>query len=343
MAEKQEQPYATLRVEYREMENIFFNILTRHGFSESKARTCAQVFTENSIDGVYTHGVNRFPRFVQYVKDGYVHADAEPVKSGGFGNIEQWNGNLGPGPLNALKATDRATELSAEHGMGCVALANTNHWMRGGWYGWRAAAKGFVFIGWTNTIANMPAWKASDSRLGNNPLVIAVPYQHEAIVLDMAMSQYSFGAIEQYKNKGQQLEVPGGYNKQGEMTKDPEAIFATQKGLPVGYWKGAGLALLLDILATILSGGNSTAAITGKGTEYAVSQVFIAIHLSALPNYQGIEQAINGIISDYHGSLTPHSERPVIYPGERVMYTRKENLARGIPVAQNVWREIKSL
>lgn len=343
MADIQEQPYETVRVGHAEMENIFFDILMRHGFSGSRARTCAQVFTENSIDGVYTHGVNRFPRFVQYVKDGYVQAAADPVKTGGFGNMEQWNGNLGPGPLNALQATDRAMALSAEHGMGCVALSNTNHWMRGGWYGWRAAAKGFVFIGWTNTIANMPAWKASDSRLGNNPLVIAVPYLNDAIVLDMAMSQYSFGAIEQYKNKGQQLEVPGGYDMQGEMTRDPKAIFASQKGLPVGYWKGAGLALLLDILATILSGGNSTAVITGKGTEFAVSQVFIAIHLAALPNFQGIEQAITGIISDYHGSHTPEGERPVIYPGERVMHTRKENLAQGIPVAQNVWRDIQSL
>jgi 3-dehydro-L-gulonate 2-dehydrogenase len=82
------------------------------------------------------------------------------------GGLEQWNGILGPGPLNAVYATERAMHLASAHGIGCVALGYTNHWMRGGYYGWQAAKKGFVFIGWSNTIANMPAWNAVDTRLG---------------------------------------------------------------------------------------------------------------------------------------------------------------------------------
>lgn len=335
--------YEEIRVMANDMQAEFQRILVTHGFDEEKARSCAEVFTQNSVDGIYTHGVNRFPRFIEYVSKGYVQVNEEPVKLSAFGSMEQWNGNLGPGPLNAIHATERAMEISKTFGMGCVAMRNTNHWMRGGLYGWKAAKAGFMFIGWSNTIANMPAWGASDSRLGNNPLVMAVPYQDEAIVLDMAMSQYSFGAMELQKNKNEQLAVAGGFDQQGNLTKDPVEILKTQRGLPIGYWKGAGLAFVLDIIATVLSGGDATRHITAKGIEYGVSQVFIAINLSALNNYDGMAGLISGIIEDYHQSVPLTEKDKIIYPGERVIQKRRDNLEKGVPVGKKIWEEIKRL
>lgn len=332
-----------IRIPAGDMQNMFYRILANNGFREDKAVTCAQVFTGNSIDGIYTHGVNRFPRFVQYVRDKFVLADHEPVLKNSAGSIEQWDGQTGPGPLNALFATDRVMELAGKNGIGCLALSNTNHWMRGGTYGWKAAKAGFVFIGWTNTIANMPAWGAVDGRLGNNPLVLAVPYYEEAIVMDMAMSQYSYGAMEQFSMKHQTLPVPGGYDQNGALSTDPAAILASQRSLPIGYWKGAGLSLLLDILAAILSGGNSTHEITARGTEYAVSQVFIAIDISFLHNHSSIQHTINQVILDYHASLPDKESGSIIYPGERVLNTRADNMQQGIPVNAGVWEDVKKL
>lgn len=340
--EYHDQPVPMVQVPVHEMETTFVRLLEKAGMETVKARRCAAIFTANSIDGVYSHGVNRFPRFVEYIRNGYVQPNKEPERTGAVGMIEQWDGRLGPGPLNAVMATERAMALARENGMGCVALANTNHWMRGGYYGWQAAQKGFVFIGWTNTIANMPAWKATENRLGNNPLVIAVPYQGEAVVLDMALSQYSFGAIEQAALQGRPLEVDGGYDTAGHLSRDPAAIRQSQKALPAGYWKGTGLALLLDILATILSGGQSTAAITEQGTEYGVSQVFMAIHISSLPNYPVIEAAIEQILADYHHVPVVPGEK-IVHPGERILRTRKQSREKGIPVVQSVWDAIKAL
>jgi 3-dehydro-L-gulonate 2-dehydrogenase len=333
----------TIRIPSAELQAAFHHILLKHGFNEDKALLCAEVFTANSVDGVYTHGVNRFPRFVRYVQDGFIKAGAEPVKVSASGCMEQWDGNLGPGPLSALKATERAMELSRQHGMGCVALKNTNHWMRGGLYGWKAAGAGYAFIGWTNTIANMPAWGAMDSRLGNNPLVMAVPFENDAIVLDMAMSQYSFGSIEMHRLKNRQLDFPGGFDKEGKITSDPSAIMETQRGLPIGYWKGAGLSLLLDILAAVLSGGDSTRTVTQKGTEYGMSQVFIAIYLPVMQHYATVSNTIRQIISDYHASVLQDAHGKILYPGERVKVTRKENLEKGVPVAMQVWNKIREL
>ncbi len=325
------------------MKAVFKSILLKYGFENDKAETCAAIFTANSVDGIYTHGVNRFPRFIEYIQKSYVDKDAMPSLQSKCGGIQQWNGNMGPGILNAIHATGIATVLANEFGIGCVALSNTNHWMRGGTYGWQAAKAGYVFIGWTNTTALMPAWGATDARLGNNPLVIAIPYKDEAIVLDMAMSQYSFGAMEQSVIRQEPLAVFGGFDTAGALTNDPSAIIQSQRPLPIGYWKGAGLSLLLDLLAAILSGGLATHQIKNKKAEVGLSQVFIAIDISKLGNSSAIAGIIENIINDYKQSVPAGEKDTITWPGERVLAARKKNLAHGIPVVTGIWQQILQL
>jgi len=332
----------TVLIQEGEMQNVFQQILLIYGFTESKAEKLAEIFTVNTVEGVYTHGVYRFPRFIGYVKKELVKKDAEPSFVSSFGGMEQWNGNLGPGPLNAIRATERAMQLSQQNGIGCVALANTNHWMRGGYYGWLAAKKGFAFIGWTNTLGIMPAWKALDSRLGNNPLVMGLPFNDEAIVLDMAFSQFSYGAMELAVMKNEELSVPGGFDKDGRLTKDPTAILESKRPLSIGYWKGAGLSLLLDVLATILSAGFSVAEISKQKGEISLSQVFICFDLTKLSNYSSIPVMLKNIIDDYKQSV-PDADAKIVYPGEGVVQKRQKNLREGIPVLQQKWEEILHL
>jgi 3-dehydro-L-gulonate 2-dehydrogenase len=332
----------TITVPAATMLQLFNAILLKQGFTPEKAMQCAEVFTNNSIDGVYTHGVNRFPRFIEYIQKGYIDIQAEPALKHHWGGVQQWDGRLGPGVLNAIHATNSAMQLAQHFGIGCVALSNTNHWMRGGSYGWQAAKAGFVFIGWTITTGLMPTWGAVDNKLGNNPLVIALPYEQEAIVLDMAMSQYSFGALELAAMKNEQLPVYGGFDVNGQLTTDPGAIRDSRRPLPIGYWKGAGLSLLLDILAAVLSGGLAVHEITQQPNEIAVSQVFIAIDTNKLGNHSSIAQVVKNIIGDYHQSK-PEGGQYISFPGERVMKTRQRNLANGIPVIKEVWEKILGL
>jgi 3-dehydro-L-gulonate 2-dehydrogenase len=326
-----------------QMKAEFLRILKSLGFTDEKADKCAEIFTLNSIEGVYSHGVNRFPRFVKNTREGFVKPHAEPSLVHKSGALEQWNGNLGPGPLNAIFATERAMTLASENGIGLLAMANTNHWMRGGTYGWQAARKGFVFISWTNTCPNMPAWGAKDPKLGNNPFVIAVPYKEEAIVLDFAMTQFSYGKMESYNNEGKSLPYPGGFNNQGELTAVPGEILESWRALPMGYWKGTGLSLLLDILAAILSGGRSTHEVETCNSEYNVSQVFIAIDLKGLKNFPSIQSSVSQVIADLHNSVPENENTRIRYPGESVIKIREENLNNGIPVNKDIWEKILSL
>jgi 3-dehydro-L-gulonate 2-dehydrogenase len=333
----------TLRIPYPELKSKFEQILLKQGLPASQARTCAEIFAINTLEGVYSHGVNRFPKFVEYLKAGYVKADSQAVCIQKARGLEQWDGQSGPGPVNAMVCVERTMELAREYGMGCVTLANTNHWLRGGTYGWKAAKAGFAYIAWSNTIANMPAWGAMDRKLGNNPIIIAVPHGEEAIVLDMALSQYSFGAMEIKKQKNEKLPLPGGYDKQGNLTTDPAAIMESWRPLPIGYWKGAGLSLLLDILATILTGGLSTTEITAQKFETRLSQVFIAVDLSKLHNYSSIAASLHTILADYAASIPEREGTRIRYPGEQVVEIRKENLEKGVPVLRSTWEKVEGL
>ncbi|QEM14149.1 3-dehydro-L-gulonate 2-dehydrogenase [Mucilaginibacter rubeus] len=327
-----------MRVPFQKLKAEFKRVLLTLGFTDGKAEIIASVFAENSRDGVYTHGLNRFPVFVNYIKNGLITIQADPVKVTGFGAIEQWDGNLGPGILNARFAMNRAIELAADNGIGCVALKNTNHWMRGGTYGWQAAEAGFISISFTNTIANLPPWGGISPRLGNNPLVIAVPRKNGHVVLDMAISQYAVGKLKQYKsNNNEALPLPGGYDEEGKLSTDAAAILKSQRLLPVGFWKGSGLSLVLDVLATVLSGGKSTAEITKSEHESGISQVFICIK----PNSSEQTESLIEEIVEYTKTSTPeHEGASISYPGEGTIKTREKNLTGGVPVDERIWNEV---
>ena len=214
--------------------------------------------------------------------------------------------------------------------------------MRGGSYGWQAADAGVIGICWTNTLANLPPWGASDPRAGNNPLIIAVPRPKGHVVLDMAMSQFSYGALAAYRMRGEQLPVDGGFDTAGQFTRDPAAIETSKRALPIGYWKGSGLALMLDLLAALLSGGLATHQIPAESErETNLSQVFIALDPAPMEQAGTLDRLTDQIVEHFQSSVTG-GER-VRYPGERVLQTRNENLAKGIPVEPAIWREIQKL
>jgi 3-dehydro-L-gulonate 2-dehydrogenase len=237
-----------MRIPYQELYEGLLRVLLKAGFETERARVCAGLFTDASRDGVYSHGLNRFPRFMEMIR-----------------------------------------------------------------------------------------------RIGNNPLVIAVPHSDGHIVLDMAMSQFSYGTLESYRMRSEQLPVFGGFDLQGELTRDASAIEASARPLPIGYWKGSGLALMLDLLAALLSGGNATHQIAADSfQETGLSQVFLAFDLPLVDKEEEREQLMNQII-EYVQSANPSTGERVRYPGERTLEIRKENLEKGIPVEPQVWQQVQGM
>lgn len=336
-----------LRVPFETLRDAVAAALRAHGAGDEKALACATLFAETTCDGVYTHGLNRLPRLMAMMKNGSVLPNESLERVQAHAALEQWNGRRGFGNLNALAATDRAMELATEYGIGCVALRNTNHWMRGGTYGWHAAERGFFGLCWTNTNPNLPAWGTTGSTLGNNPLVLAAPRLNPAtntyaggehVVVDTAMSQFSYGQIDAHIARGAKLPVPGGYDVNGVLTDDPQLIRESYRALPIGFWKGSGLAMMLDLFAAMLSGGKTSHEIhVDPVFETGLSQMFLAIAPQGVAQTEQMTATVNGLIEALH--TAPRSDAAVQprYPGEQMLRIREENLRLGVPVDEKVW------
>lgn len=333
------------RVPFSEMQATIKLAFTLAGMPDDKADICARIHAESSRDGVYSHGLNRVERFVEYIGKGWVDVNAEPTLDKSLGAMEVYNGNLGAGITNAIFAMDRAMELAAQYGLGMVSLNNTTHWMRGGSYGWQAAEKGYMAMCWTNTESCMPAWGATSGGIGNNPFIMAIPRKEGHVVLDMAMSQYSYGKLQVTRLKNEKLPYPGGFDSAGNLTDDPGAIEETRRILPMGYWKGSGFAVMLDLFSALLSGGKTTAAVDrlGLGSCGSCSQVFIAIDPLQVNDQAFMDQALQETVEQLRNSVPVREGGAVHYPGERSLQTREENLALGIPVDDGVWKTVRTL
>lgn len=332
-----------MKVSYSQVKNELQRVLEKYGFDQDSAEESATIFADNTADGVPSHGINRFPRVVSYIEQGYIDVKATPHRVLSLGALEKWDGNLGMGNLNAKRCMDRAIVLAQRYGIGAVALRNTNHWMRGGTYGRQAAEAGFVGMCWTNTLAGMPAWGAKDSRVGNNPFIVAVPRKDGHIVVDAAMAQYSYGKIEASIYEGKQLPYPGGYDEDGNLTTDPAKIRNTRRVLPIGFWKGSGFAIAFDLIAATVAEGNSTVRIGKLGAEIGLSQMFIAINLKTAAGDSDIEALIDETIADIKSSTPIAEQEPVMYPGEPELKTRHRNLQGGIDIEDSVWEAITAM
>jgi len=330
-----------IRVPFADLHAALRAMLLKLDFAPERADLCARLFTQVTCDGVYTHGLARFPRFVATIKLGVVKPEESPTLISAFGAMERWDGNLGPGNLNAWSSMQRAVQLAKTNGIGAVFLANTNHWMRGGSYGWQAADQGLFAMCWTNTLPNVPAWGAAAPTVGNNPFVMAVPRPGgENLVIDMAMSQYSYGTLSAYTKREQALPFPGGFDAEGKLTTDAAAISATERALPIGLWKGSGMSMALDLFGAMLSGGLSAYQIPRDSLrESGLSQVFLAID----PKGLGVDQmnaTADAMIANLHAAESVEAGKTVRYPGEQTLKVRHENMELGVPVDEDLWKQL---
>lgn len=332
-----------MRIPYDEMVKEFVRVLEKYGITGDDAYLSAKLFADASADGVHTHGLQRFPKFIASIEKGAVDVTKRAVPVERIGMMERWDGQRGPGNLNAWKCMQRAIELAKENGVGIVALRNNNHWMRPGNYGLEAVRNGCIGILWTNTVPNMPAWGGKEVKLGNNPIVFAVPYKDSPVIVDVAMSMFSYGKLEKYRREGVLCPVDGGIDKDGNITRNPEAIIETHQVLPIGYWKGSGLSLVLDLIASCLAGGTFTRGIGKLPYETDLSQLFIVFDLACFPDKERLESEIGKTLEDIDSSTPLKEGLSVHYPGEGMKKTHEESMRIGVYADDTLWAKVKAL
>ena len=241
-----------MKVTFEQLKAAFNRVLISRGVDSETADACAEMFARTTESGVYSHGVNRFPRFIQQLENGDIIPDAQPKRITSLGAIEQWDAQRSIGNLTAKKMMDRAIELAADHG--------------------------------------------------------------------------------------------GGFDDEGNLTKEPGVIEKNRRILPMGYWKGSGMSIVLDMIATLLSDGASVAEVTQDNSdEYGISQIFIAIEVDKLIDGPTRDAKLQRIM-DYVTTAERADENQAIrLPGHEFTTLLAENRRNGITVDDSVWAKIQAL
>lgn len=330
-----------INVRYEEAVEAMEKGLLRY-LPREKAHRFAEIFAGNSRDGVHSHGMNRYPRYLSDMESGLCDPNVTKAERvSGVGALEVWDAHFGVGPLIAEQMANRAVELAREHGVACIALRNNSHWLRAGRYGLMMADAGMEGICFTNTCMNLTAYGAKQNSVGNNPVTLAIPRKKGSLVMDMAVSQYAYGKLEIMAQQGKKLDSPVGYDTHGELTCDPAEIVKSGLMLPMALWKGSALSIMLDLMASTLSLGRTALQIgTPAEGEKGMSQVFICINPAAVVDMDKADAQIEETLAFLNGLTVDGKSAGVHAPGENLASVRERSMREGIPVTEETWAKI---
>ncbi|SET02489.1 3-dehydro-L-gulonate 2-dehydrogenase [Thorsellia anophelis] len=330
-------------IKINDLKQAYLNALLKRNMEESAANRLADAFVEMANEGIYSHGINRFPVFISQVDKGDIQLNAKPECVNSFGALEQWDCHFGPGVLNGLLCAQRAMDIAKQFGIGMVGMKNSNHWMRGGTYVLKMARQGFAGIASTNSMAVMPAWGGKDHRIGSNPLVMAIAGDPPVLV-DCSMSQFSYGQLQNHVLNNKTLPVVGGYDSEGNLTQDPHELWKTKRLLPMGFWKGSSMSIVLDMMLTAISGGNSVPALTeDRKGEFGVSQFLIAIDLSKTMEATQFSSEMARIREYVLASELAETGQLSIAGSNIDNYIKLHQEQGGIHIHDEIWQQIISL
>jgi LDH2 family malate/lactate/ureidoglycolate dehydrogenase len=312
--------------------------LAREGVPPHVREIEADLMTEAELHGVPSHGLLMLPRLLAGFRDGRANPDpaVRLVRDAAAACV--LDGDRGPGRYVGVRGMLAAVERAGRFGIGACLATQTTHWGRAHAYACLAAERGCIGLCTTNAIPNMLAPGSSRPALGNNPLAIAAPrgWGRHPVVLDLAMSQAAVGRVATALREGQAVPAGWGLDAAGNPTGDPAAILTSQNILAMGGHKGAGLAIMMEVLTGALGGSllsHEIAGLDASGLDAGATKLFVAIDVGAFGDRARFEARLD----DFETHLREGASDPdAVLPGDRGWRTRAEYERDGIPVHPDV-------
>lgn len=333
-----------IRIQYEKLVALVRETLASVGVSSPMRDVEAAVMAEADLLGVPSHGVRMLPGLVRGICEGRVNPNPQIKIVRERAATCLLDGGNGPGRYISVQAMHHAVARAKEFGVGACIATRVTHWGRAHAYVYRAAQADCIGICTTNAVPNMLAWNSTRLLLGNNPLAIGVPWgDRDPIVLDIAMSQAAVGKIGTYLREGKKVPANWGLDASGNLTDDPAAILSSGKLLPFGDHKGAGLALMMELLTGALAGGllsHEVVQVDATGLDPDASKLFIALDVEAFVDKERFAQRIDDWLSYLRGA---EPGLTITYPGERGWQTRERYLAEGIPIHIEIVEQLKAI
>lgn len=324
--------------------------LERVGVSHDEAIIGADALIEADLRGIETHGVEFLPVYCKRFEQGGLNPrpNIQIVREGPTTAL--MDGDAGMGHIISVKAMNLAIEKAGVSGVGVVAVRNSNHFGMAAYYSMMALPRDMIGFCTSHGGRTLAAWGGRDPVVGNNPQSFAIPAGEELpIVLDMSHSVVAGGKIRFAARRGQKIPLGWGLDEEGNPTDDPNKVFESKWFLPFGGHKGFGLAVVMEILAGILSGAfvgatsprdvlhKDAARPSGSG------HLFQAIDVQQFTPVNEFKEKVDYLVRLIKGSkLAPGFDR-IYVPGEIEFLAKEKSLKEGLQMHISVYQELRQL
>lgn len=326
----------------------FVTALFRHaGMEQRDAIFSANAMVRTNLWGIDSHGVLRLPIYIRRLRSGAVKAKPDIRKIRGSQALEVLHGDDGLGFIVGREAMERAIQLAEEFNVGIVGAIRSNHFGAAALYARMAAERNMVGLALTNVIPNMVMPGCSKPVVGNNPIAIAAPtFQEFPFVLDVSLSAVAGGKLLLASKKKEKIPLNWATDREGRPTDDPEKGFAGFL-LPMGGHKGFGLALAVDILCGVLSGGVFLNEMKGMyhypDDPSLTGHLMIAINSPSLMDQEEMKSRMESFCQTVKSAPMWDSSQEMLLPGEIEHRTFQERSKNGIPMPSKLIEELADL
>lgn len=333
-----------IRIQAAPLKELARQMAVGVGIRPEWAELVAESLVESNLRGVDSHGVQLLNYYIDHMASGCVALDKRGHVVSESGGCLLYDGENGVGQVVSDAATDHAIRLAKAHGVALVTVRESNHFGAAAFWAKKMAAEGLIGMVMCNATPQVPPWQAKDPRFGTNPICMAVPGRGEHTwLLDMATTTVAMGKIFKARFSGEKT-IPAGwaFDSEGVPTTDTEAAY---RGLPMplGGYKGSGLAFMVEILVAVLSGGAMSTDLGGIRNHtkpMRAGQMFLAIDVA---RYMPVEQFL-ARMDDLVGRVKAARPAPgydeVLIANEPEWRSKERRLNEGITLSEGVWQEL---
>jgi len=328
-------------------EQFIAKALVANGVPSTDALIVAQLMVKSDLVGADGHGLFRLPAYLKRIRAGGVNLKPNIRIEREKGATALINGDNALGHLVMNKAVEVAIEKVKEHSVCWVGSHYGNHSGAASVYVRKLAEQGFIGIYMAVGNANhMAPWGGIDLLLSTNPIAIAVPAgDHPMVLLDIATTVAAYGKVKLAAQKGESMPSDWMIDRQGKPITDPKK---SSEGslLPIGGYKGYGLAVMIGLLAGALNN-----AAVGKGTIdfnahhdliTNTGQTIIAVDPSAFGDKQEFINRVIALVDDLKSSATLPGIKEIRVPGEGAAKMMTQRMREGIPITPELLESLNS-
>jgi len=245
-----------MTVPYDTCVDLLGQIFIKAGLRPERARQQAELFVSTEAKGVLSHGIGLTLKYTEQFLKGTIQTEPDIRTLRQSPSAAVWDGDQGLGVIVVSAGIERAMEMAAQTGVGCITITNLQHYAAGLYYAERPTQEGMILLLTANSPCSMAPFGGSRKYFGTNPLTFAAPMgELPSYCLDMASSVCAGNKLENAMNLGQSVPEGLGLDRYGQPCTDPGEIIHNGSLLPFGGAKGSGIAGMVNILAGILSGG----------------------------------------------------------------------------------------